>query len=494
MRRTTAMWLTCGVILGGLTLGRLGVVAPSWAWAVATGLVLATGALALAGRRRWLVGALLVAALVAGLWRAQVWRAQQAAWLGLVGQSVSLDGVVADDPGVAAGGSLNFNLGQLRRAGRPVPGQLSVHMHQTNLHRGWQVHAEGKVKPGFGNSPVELSYPKLTVVSTHQSWLEQLRQRFFVGMKGALPEPIASFALGLLVGVRALIPKALQDQLALVGLSHLVAVSGYNLTIIVAAAHRLLARLGRGVALAASLWLIGGFVLVTGASASIVRAALVSVLALLATFYGRRFQPLVLIALTAAATALYRPDFLTDLGWLLSFLAFFGIMILAPAVSARLGNPHNLLVRLFIESTAAQVMTIPIILFAFGQLSIVAPLTNLIVLPMVPLAMLLSFAAGLAGLLLPAFAGWLAWPAGLLLHFMLKLIGGFAGLPWAGTTFRIDLVTMLAMYASLLVAVLLLQCTNRRTGATELAPLAEPLTANEPAAIAGSFGRVARET
>jgi competence protein ComEC len=242
----------------------------------------------------------------------------------------------------------------------------------------------------------------------------------------------------------------MQAQLTAVGLSHLVAVSGYNLTIIVAAASRILRRAGRGVTLVACFWLIGAFLVVTGASASIVRASLVAVLSLIAAFYGRRFEPLSLILLSAAATALFNPAYLTDLGWLLSFLAFFGIMILAPAVSARLHNPRPLIAKLFIETTSAQLMTLPLILYIFGNLSPAAPLANLLILPLVPLAMLVSFVAGLAGTLAPAFAGWLAWPASLLLTAMLKLIAALAALPGGGINYRISVWIMLAAYGLIL--------------------------------------------
>ena len=380
----------------------------------------------------------------------------------LIGQSVSLSGTVADDPSRTASGQTSFNLDSLRLdSGLTIPGRLSVYLYPVQLQRGYRVHLTGKVKPGFGNAVAELSYPKLQVLSRSQTWLERLRQRFFTGVKTALPEPLASFGLGLLVGIRALIPKPMQTELALVGLSHLVAVSGYNLTIIVQAVERLLGRLGRGIALAASLWLIGGFLIVTGGSASIVRASLVSVLSLLAAFYGRRFHPVTLIALTAAATAAYSPSYLTDLGWSLSYLAFFGILVVAPAVEARFGHPKPVLIRLFIESFAAQILTIPLILYFFNQLSIVSPLTNLIILPLVPIAMATSFVAGLAGMIIPAFAGWFAWPAMLLLKFMTGLIDQFAALPWAGRTDHVTLPVMLAMYGLIIVLTLALTHSKR---------------------------------
>jgi competence protein ComEC len=464
VRRTTQISLIAGSLLAGIALGRLGLPgSPD----LVIGLVAIT---ILLSRTRLLVLSLALLALSLGLWRTDAWKAGQAQLAGLIGQKVSLVGTVLDDPSRNEHNQLSFKVGDLvGEGGRRIPGEMSVYDYPVRIQRGYRVQLTGKVKAGFGNSVADMSFPQLEVVSSHQDWLEQFRQRFFVGVKTALPEPIASFGLGLLVGIRALIPKDMQTELALVGLSHLVAVSGYNLTIIVRATDRLLDRFGRGIALAASFWLIGGFLIVTGASASIVRASLVSVLSLIAAFYGRKFHPVTLILLTAAVTAIYSPKYLTDLGWLLSYLAFFGILVLAPAVEARLGHPKPVAVRLFIESFTAQVLTIPIILYFFGELSIVAPITNLLILPLVPLAMAVSFAAGLAGMIFPPFAGWIAWPATLVLTFITKIIDAFAALPWAGRTEHISFTAMIAMYALILVIILAIKRSNHRAHRSESA-------------------------
>lgn len=477
MRRTTQITLICSALLAGVAFGRAGL---QVGWMVVTVAAVAALVAVLRRNRLWLLSLMLLA-LTLGLWRTTIWQADRTQLTQLIGQTVTVTGTVADDPArKPTTGQVNFKLTNLKLDGRQLPGELSVHLYPVHLQRGYQVQLTGKVKPGFGNAVAELSFPKLQVLSTQQNWLEQLRQRFFAGMRTALPEPLASFGLGLLVGIRALIPKDLQAELTLVGLSHLVAVSGYNLTIIVAAIDRLLKRFGRGVALAISLWLIVGFLILTGASASIVRASLVSVLSLLAAFYGRRFHPVTLIALTAGATAVWDPKYLTDLGWLLSFLAFFGILVLAPAVEARLRHPKPVLVRLFIETMAAQILTLPLILYFFGELSIVAPVTNVIILPMIPIAMALSFIAGLAGMIMAPFAGWLAWPAHVLLDFIMRLINNFAALPWAGHTHHISLASMLAMYGLILVSLLVIGRVNGRSGNTPspsnsvLEPVAAP--------------------
>jgi competence protein ComEC len=461
MRRTTQLSLIFAALIIGVVLGRAGLAAS------AAPLALALVAALLARRTRLLTTCLLLAAVALGLWRATVWTADRAQLAALIGQTVTITGTVADDPSIGTTGQIDFKLGSLVKNGQPIPGSISIHEFPVRLQRGHRLEVAGKVKAGFGNAVAAMSFPKQQVLSTYQDPLERFRQRFFTGVKTALPEPLASFGLGLLVGIRALIPKDMQTELTLVGLSHLVAVSGYNLTIIVAAVDRAFKKAGRGVALAVSLWLIIGFLIVTGASASIVRASIVSVLSLLASFYGRRFNPLTLILLTAGVTAAVEPAYLTDLGWLLSFLAFFGILVVAPAVEARLHHPKSVLIRLFIESFIAQILTLPLILFMFGQLSIVAPLSNLVILPLVPLAMGVSFLAGLAGMIVPAFAGWLAWPAMLVLGFIKTVIDQFASLPWAGRTDHISLTVMLVMYGIILAGTVTMKRANSRRGRAE---------------------------
>jgi competence protein ComEC len=428
-------------------------------------------------RTRLVLASWFILVLVLGVWRTTSWDHQNDRFTTLIGRTVTLRGTIADDPTTTDKGQMSYKLGGLKRVDEPasqtaatLPGTITVYSDNTQLQRGYQLEITGKVKAGYGNALVSMSYPQAQVLARDQGSLERWRQRFFAGMRTALPEPVSSFGLGLLVGIRALIPKDMQKELALVGLSHLVAVSGYNLTIIVRAVERSLSRFGRGITLITSLWLIAGFLIVTGASASIVRASLVSVLSLLAAFYGRQFAPLALIMLTAAATAVYNPGYLTDLGWLLSYLAFFGVLILAPAIETRLGHPKLIIVRLFIESAAAQLLTLPLILYFFGELSIVAPITNLIILPMVPLAMATSFVAGIAGSIMPVWCGWVAWPAMLLLGFMTKLIDAFAALPWAGTTTSLSLPAMLIAYAVIVVLIIVLNQTNRRAGRPQKAP------------------------
>jgi competence protein ComEC len=260
-----------------------------------------------------------------------------------------------------------------------------------------------------------------------------------------------------LIGQRSTLPQQITDALTAVGLVHIVAVSGYNLTIIIRGVGRL--KLGsKYQKLIVSLALIVGFVLVTGFSASIVRAALVSGLSLWAWYYGRHVKPLVLISFAAAITGLWNPFYVWgDLSWYLSFLAFFGVLVIAPVIAARFFKKSpKLLTMVLLETLSAELMTLPLVLMTFGQLSIIALVANVLVVPWVPLAMLLSAVAGLAGMLIPQFAGWLAFPARLLLTYMLDIVHLLSSLPSVLVHRSISTVYMVALYALVLALTLIL--------------------------------------
>jgi competence protein ComEC len=314
-----------------------------------------------------------------------------------------------------------------------------------------------------GSNQGLIAYAQITVLSQADSPVNNLTRRFNAGMESALPEPAASFGLGLLIGQRSTLPQQITDALTAVGLVHIVAVSGYNLTIIVRGIGRL--RLGsKYQKLILSLALIVGFVLVTGFSASIVRAAIVSGLGLWAWYYGRQFKPLVPISFAAAITGLWNPFYVWgDLSWYLSFLAFFGVLVIAPVISGRLfRKPPKLLTMVLLETLSAELMTLPLILMTFGQLSIIALVANVLVVPLVPLAMLLSAVAGIAGAFIPQFSGWLAFPARLLLTYMLDIVHLLSNLPSVLIHRGISLRYMLALYTAVLLLVLVLYKKTRQ--------------------------------
>lgn len=450
-RRTTILAIFCLGCLTGLGLAR-------WLQFDVVPLVL-FAVLSIPLLRRKTFALLVVAVLLSvslGGWRGTEYFSRLRAYALLERRPVILRVVAVTDAVYAEKSQLSFDAVDVRVVD-PIegnlPGRISVKgFGEPMIYAGDVVQVEGKMFPTRGSRQAVVSFADLRVVSRSSSKLGEVRRRFSAALVSVLPEPLGSFSLGLLIGQRTTLPKAFTEQLSVTGLTHIVAVSGYNLTIIIVFARRLLAKRSRYQALLASVALIVLFVLLTGASASIVRASLVSLLALWAWYFGRAVKPILLIALVAAMTAMWYPIYLwSDLGWYLSFLAFYGILVLAPLVEKRFFHRQPRLIgRVFIETFCAQIMTLPLIMYIFGRLSLISFLANVLVVPLVPLAMLLSFTAGLAGLAWPILGGWFAWPARLVLGYMVEVINLLAGVPRASVVRYTSLWQMLVLYAVLM--------------------------------------------
>lgn len=385
--------------------------------------------------------ALLVILLIGlnlGLWRGQITRSQLDAYNPLYDQKVILVGRVIDDSSYAYKSQTEFHIGDVqvvtRDGAKKLPGRVRVRGYGApSVRRGDAVEVYGKLKEGYGNRQGSISFAKITVHGRSANIIEDVRAKYFAGVYTALPEPNASLGLGFLVGLRTLLPEDLLDKLSATGLTHIVAVSGYNLTILVRFMRRIFAKKSVYLAMASSASLIIGFLAVTGFTPSIVRAAIVSGLSLSAWYYGRKVHPVMIILLSAAITAFWNPLYLWyDLGWYLSFAAFFGVLVLAPLVTARffMKQPGPM-GQVVIESVSAQAMALPIIAVIFGEISLISILANAIILPLIPVAMMATFIAGLAGATVPYISGWFAWPADFLLTFMTDVITLLARVPWA---------------------------------------------------------------
>lgn len=435
--------------LAGLGLARL-------RWQIsAAWMILSFVFVAAFARRKNLVLALAVVAfgMLAGLWRGGQYMELVGNYDNLYGQKITLVGTATDDAIYANGGQLSFDADHLEVTS-PVQTELVGKIGIKGfgvpaVYRGDKVEVSGRLYKTRGSRSGSISFAQITVQKRSSSFINDIKRRFQAGMQSALPEPLASFSLGLLIGQRNTLPESLTAVMATVGLTHIVAVSGYNLTIIVRAVRRFLNKLSKYQSTIISFILILTFLLFTGFSPSIVRAAIVSVLSIAAWYYGRAFRPLLILLLTAALTAGFYPIYIwSDIGWYLSFLAFFGVLIIAPLLAKRLfknKRPHAL-AYLAIESFAAQLMAWPLIMYIFGEFSLIALPANMLIVPLVPFAMLLSAVAGAAGMLAPALAGWFAWPAKLLLTYMVDIMQLMAKVPHALSKQGISLVQMILIY------------------------------------------------
>lgn len=286
--------------------------------------------------------------------------------------------------------------------------------------------------------------------------LERLRRAAGDALAAVLPEPEAGLAAGILVGLRDRVDRALAADFTTAGVSHVVAISGWNIAIVAAVIAALTGRLGRRRRSIVTALAVIGYVAFAGASPSVVRAGAMAGVVLLARESGRAGRAATALGWAVALLLLADPDLIADAGFQLSSLATAGLIAWAtPLTSAieRAGRgrvPHWLAESLGV-SFAAQAATLPVVLAAFGRLALVSPLVNLLIVPIVPPAMAVGLAALVGGALVlagaPAWLGaLLALPGWIALRLMVGIVGAAADLP--GASLEIDAGSKLAAAAA----------------------------------------------
>ncbi|GIV90548.1 MAG: competence protein ComEC [Chloroflexus sp.] len=273
------------------------------------------------------------------------------------------------------------------------------------------------------------------------------------------PEPQAALAIGILLGIQAGLPETARLAFATTGTSHILVVSGWNFSIVAAMLTGLasLIRLRSWPAFWLSLavmWIYAGF---TGASAAVVRAAMMASLALLARTVERQSEPWRLLLAACWLLTLINPQTLWDLGFQLSALATASLFAFGKPMERWLAcerwpnHPVTAAVREALTATlAAQVLTLPLMLYHFGNLSLVAPLANILIVPLVPVAMLLSAGALIGGLVWLPLGQWLSPIAWLPLSWITNVAMILSQPAWAALTVPVFPIWLLWMvYATI---------------------------------------------
>ena len=330
--------------------------------------------------------------------------------------------------------------------------------------------------------------------------LERLRRGAGDALAAAIPEPEAGLAAGIVIGLRDRVDRDLAADFTTVGASHVVAISGWNIAIVaatVAALARGFGRRRRSVILALAIVV---YVLFAGASASVVRAAAMAGVVLIARESGRAGRAAAALSWAAAILLVVEPSLVLDAGFQLSTLATAGILAWSDRIDRRLrtvtgGRLPGWLVESLAVSLAAQAATLPVVLATFGRLAIISPLINLAVVPLVAPAMAAALVALLGGAvavlggpgIVAIVAGLPAWA---LLTLMCTVIRWGAGLPIASLT--IDppwtVVTGVAVAVAPLAIVLIRRRRSPRpargAGSSRSTVLSRPTAPRSPAVTA----------
>lgn len=277
----------------------------------------------------------------------------------------------------------------------------------------------------------------LTLIQHFFRTLYRIRVALDTRIQLLLPEPHASLLIGFITGSRSGLPDDINTEFRITGTSHIVAVSGYNVTLVLAIASSLLWWMPVRRRFVPLLIGVVFYMLLTGAGAPVVRASIMGLLGLLALQVGRSAMPLLGLLWTATIMTLIDPiDLWFDPGLQLSFLAVLGLILLTPVlkkflhwIPTTLGVQESL-----IATIAAQIATMPVSALTFRQFSLISPVTNVLVAPFIPLSMAsggLALLVSIPSLMLglpPAYISWI------FLEWILRVVHLTSQIPYAQLT------------------------------------------------------------
>lgn len=288
-----------------------------------------------------------------------------------------------------------------------------------------------------------------------QAALLLVKRKYLEVISQILPEPASGLLLGIILGAKRALPPDLKNALTTVGVSHIIVISGYNISIITRSLLKTRALWGRKVAFILSVITILAFVILTGAEASVVRAAVMGLLLVLALNIGRIYQVGNALVFTAAMMILFNPKILNfDVGFQLSFLATLGLVFLAPLFEKWLQFlPDILGFRSNLASTlAAQIFTLPLLIYYFDRISLIAPLVNVLILWTIPYLTFFGLLLGVVGMIYLPLAKVLGAVAWLLLAYQIRVVEFFSHLPLAAVGAAIQPVAITVYYLVLAAA------------------------------------------
>ena len=276
------------------------------------------------------------------------------------------------------------------------------------------------------------------ISSDHGSWLKRelfyIKNYFIVHMNQNISEPEASLLSGILLGAKASLDTKIVTLFQIAGLSHIIVLSGYNITVVASAIMDMLSFLPKTTASSFGILGIILFVIMSGGTSTAVRAGIMSVIALIAEITHRTYDVGRALFATIAIMIFINPKILVfDISFQLSCLATIAVIYVAPILEKKFYRiPETFGLREIVSMTlAAQIFVLPLILYQMGILSLVALPANIFVLAVVPATMLFGFITGVIGCVWLPLSVPFAWISYVLLAYIIAATTFFAQLPWS---------------------------------------------------------------
>lgn len=301
----------------------------------------------------------------------------------------------------------------------------------------------------------EMFLPKMRVLSHNNgstviTWLLSVKHFFIRGIERVLPEPESALLSGLLLGGKNSLGTSITEDFRRAGIVHIVVLSGYNITIVAEAVMKLLSFAPRFVGFTFGSVSVVLFALMTGAGATVVRASVMALLAVFARATGRMYDMTRALLFAGVLMLIQNPKILVfDSSFQLSFLATLGLIIFTPRIEKRFSFiPDIGGLRAIVTSTiATQLCVLPLLLYKTGLFSVVSFVSNIMVLPIIPMTMFIGFIAAIGGCistLVAFFPGILAY---VLLAYIVKAAHTLAAVSWAAFVIPFPLWLSIGLYA-----------------------------------------------
>jgi competence protein ComEC len=305
---------------------------------------------------------------------------------------------------------------------------------------------------------VEMDFPEIE--KTGENFGNPIK-KFSIFLKKKIEEAInqnlpylhSSFLKSLLFGEEQEIPFEWKEKLNQTGTRHIAAVSGMNITIISSLILSFLLFLGlwRHQAFYFSIFLILFYVLMIGAPSSAIRAAIMGILYLTAQYFGRMASGQRSVIFAATLMLLFNPLLLRyDIGFQLSFLAILGIVYFYPFFFEKFKKFPKTIREGLSSTLSAQIFTFPILIYNFGQISLISPLSNVLILPILPTVTILGFIFSFLWIISEPIGYLLSFPCWLLLSYLLKVVDFCSKIPYSFLTLKVNFIFLLISYSILI--------------------------------------------
>ena len=405
--------------------------------------------------------------LVVGIARYSIWDSapQNSKLEALIGKVTTLEGVVTDEPDVREDKvHLTVELFENSSGGTPVFANktaLVIVNRFPEYRYGDRILLEGKLTrpekliekdgrifdyPSYLRSKgidYQMVFPKLSLRAHGEgnfimSKLFEMKLGFESALSIALPSPHSALLSGLLLGGKQSLGALWLERFRVAGIVHIIVLSGYNMTVVAEWLVVLFRSLGFYGSLSVGSVGIMLFALMTGGGATVVRAAIMALIVLLAKATGRNYDMGRALLVAASLMVFWNPSILLfDPSFQLSFLASVGLIYVSPLVlrHTKLFRTMPMWREVFVSTVATQVTVLPLLMYQTGMFSIISLPANLIVLPLIPLTMLTGFIAGIVALLLPTVSVFIGLPAYALLSWILAVAEYAEKIPFAALHF-----------------------------------------------------------